>query len=98
MSGPEYSGSASVLQEIILGGNCLEIDLRIFRVFPLLVKENAVFLVDCPDCLGYLSEKVRKHGFGWTRRPSQCSLICLNLSFTSMCELSSGRSWCKNQV
>ena len=37
--------------------------LQIFGVFPWLVTENAVFVVDCPDYLGYLSEKMRKHGF-----------------------------------
>ena len=64
VSSPEYSGSASVLQEIILDRWKLSRILQIFGVFPLLVIENAVFVVDCPDCLGYLSEKVRKHGFG----------------------------------
>ena len=28
----------------------------------------------------------------------QCGSTCQNLSFASMCELYSGRSWCENQV
>ena len=64
VSSPEYSGWASVLQEIILDRWKLFRILRIFRVFPWLVIENAVFVVDCPDYSGYSSEKMRKHGFG----------------------------------
>ena len=63
VSSPEYLGLASILQEIILDRWKLFRILRIFGVFPLLVIEIAVFVVDCPDYSGYSPEKVRKHGF-----------------------------------
>ena len=63
VSSPEYLGWAMILQEILLDRWKLFPILQIFRVFPLLVIENAVFVVDCPNYLGYSSEKIRKHGF-----------------------------------
>ena len=63
VSSPEYSGLASILQENLFDRWKWFRILQIFRVLPWLMIEIAVFVVDCPNYLGYLSEKVRKHGF-----------------------------------
>ena len=62
VSSPEYSGLASILQEKLLDRWKWFQILRIFRVFPWLVIENAVFVVDCPNYSGYSSVRVGKTG------------------------------------
>ena len=57
VSSPEYSGLASIVQENLLDRWKLFRILRIFGVFPWLVIEIAVFVVDCPDYSGYSSER-----------------------------------------
>ena len=60
VSSPEYSGLASILQEKLLDRWKWFRILQIFGVFPWLVIEDAVFVVDCPDYLGYLPVRVAK--------------------------------------
>ena len=61
VSSPEYSGLALILQEKLLDRWKWFRILRIFGVFPWLVIENAVFVVDCPDYLGYSSVRSREN-------------------------------------
>ena len=57
VSNPEYSRLALILQENLLYRWELFRILRIFEVFPWLVIEIAVFVVDCPDYSGYSPER-----------------------------------------
>ena len=58
VSSPEYLGLALILQEKLLDRWEQFRILQIFGVFPHLVIENAGFVVDCPDYLGYLPVRV----------------------------------------
>ena len=61
VSSPKYLGLASILQEKLLDRWKWFRILPIFGVFPWLVIENAVFVVDCPDYSGYSSVKDREN-------------------------------------
>ena len=63
VSSPKYSGWASILQEKLLDRWKWFRILRISGVFPWLVIEYAVFVVDCPNYLGYSPVKIEKTWF-----------------------------------
>ena len=57
VSDPKYLGIWLVSTRNLLDKWELFQILQIFGVFPWLLIVNAVFVVDCPDYLGYLSER-----------------------------------------
>ena len=59
--------------------------------------DNAGFVVDCPNYLGYLPVRVEKHGFRLATISMWFNMPKIQMS-ASMCELSSGYSWYDNQV